>query len=663
MSRFGRSPKWPLLVALALATASSGAPSAAQTTSCPSVVTTWVDEMSRAQRIAVAPADCHPGFVRVRLRPANASPLDIEIDANGRPGFRRVGPWSISPIVNVPDFRMLPQGQRDGFEAVVAWIETNRARVHLSAPSAPRIVPSRFQCRIETCWTGPWIALLALVFGMFTMIRARPKHALGVAALASLFIASLALRTVFGPWGPLHVNGQGAFWVSAAFSRLGWLGAYGPGYAEIFGPIARAFPRNPDYAIFATNAVLSALVPPMLAVLARSLGVDRRSAVLAAVVAVLDPVAIRTAATEGYFTPILVLVIASALSIVVAHRAASARDWVTFVSAALAAGLFAAQAVRTHPIAYPPVALLPLTVFAAHSTQQTVRRAAVSFVVATGVLLAVIVVSSGGWILAAMSQLQSGGDVVHLPRGSLSGHFVATRIALPLVVFVALGAWLRPRRLVIPALVCIVALALTRRIYGQSQIWQSSFERVYVWLPFVAYAGAIPSSVAERWQRWVWVLFGAVAAAMFVLGARRFGDRTTQQREYAWLRSEFGRLPDGCTVAYVGRAAPRVLYVPEYRLPGYRAGRSSVATISSSEDLLALRTPGRCIYYLHASTCTSTQGRPLCAEIESHDVPSPVAETAVPAVPDFDALPYDRALVRLHLHRLPLTLAPAPEVP
>src|SRR5205807_6745046 len=77
----------------------------------------------------------------------------------------------------------------------------------------------------------------------------------------------------------------------------------------------------PDRALYATNALLSALVAPLAYVLARFAGIDARRARLPAVLLAAEPVSIRIAASESYFPGIVALCLAGAVCLLAAADA------------------------------------------------------------------------------------------------------------------------------------------------------------------------------------------------------------------------------------------------------------------------------------------------------------------------------------------------------
>src|SRR5262249_38558783 len=152
-------------------------------------------------------------------------------------------------------------------------------------------VPS-LRTDVGAAWTMPAsVALLLLALrGRRSQPRTRLLPVFVVTAIA------LVLRLALGTWGPLHVNGHGPRFGAGAARELPDIAAYGPGYGEIFAPIAALVPSSPDWAIFACNALLSALLPALALAIGGMTGVPASAALLAAVLLAIDPIAIRMGA-------------------------------------------------------------------------------------------------------------------------------------------------------------------------------------------------------------------------------------------------------------------------------------------------------------------------------------------------------------------------------
>jgi hypothetical protein len=622
-----------LLVALlpSLAAAETRSP-------CPEEVRRWVSAAAQDLGFELEPRECHGPLLRVRVHPPDAPLLDVEVAEPPGPAFRRAGRLRVSPIVEVADYDLLPAGQRRDFEALVGWLSEHESRVaFVSSPSdgSPGRV-SLFGLR----HLGPWLVVAALVL---CWIGHRRRHLPSSEALlvCCVFGVALALRLTFGIWGPHHINGQGPLWIRGALDAPDALSAYGPGYHEVFSWVAALGGDAPDLVLFAINAVLSSLVSVVLYVLARDLDLDPMRAVLAASLWAVDPITVRFAASEGYFTVIVFLTLCASTCLVTSTERLH-RDGVSLrsIALALAGGLLTAQVARIHPVAWVPIALAPLLVLATreHGIHASRRmEAAVIAVLVTGVII---------WLVS--------GDWVRVVAHGTPSHFAGSPIdravsAIPWTAVPCLAAtgalivWISRRRwLTAVVLASVIALIATHDVYSQHELWQASYHRLFAPAILLGVAGLIP----RRMLGWR-VLVPTVVVSTLSCAAIHWpaiAERTTEQREYAFLRERIADLAPGCRVAHVARAGLRVVEVPSH-LP--------VIRIETPGDLDAALGAGTCLYYLHTSICSSAEGREPCDAVESALVdPTKVAHARFPAVPSYTELPYDRPVVEVVIWRL-----------
>src|SRR5262245_14155766 len=85
-----------LFALVAIAPRARAAPCAAETTA-------WIEAAARAIERPISAVQCYPGLARIRLAPAGAPPLDVEIAEPPGPAFRRAGRLRVSPIVEIAD--------------------------------------------------------------------------------------------------------------------------------------------------------------------------------------------------------------------------------------------------------------------------------------------------------------------------------------------------------------------------------------------------------------------------------------------------------------------------------------------------------------------------------------------------------------------------------
>ena len=585
------------------------------------------------------PIHCTAFLARLRLSPRGSAPIDVEIAEPPGTAFRRAGRLRVSPIVDVPDFGLLPEPQRRGFGALVAWLEAHESEVAFGARRSPRPARNAYPFLLASLL----LAGIALVRGSYV---ARTELYWG----GGVFAAALLLRVLLGVWGPFHVNGQGPLWVGFAVS--GHVPpSYGPGFAELFQLATRMWPSAPDRAIFTLNVALSAVAPALLYALARSTGLERARALLATGLLALDPVSIRIAATESYFPALIALWLGAGVSLAIGTQAAEssrlrhAALW--FVTAAC----LAAAALRTHPVVWPAVALLPLAclVVPAPVHYPWCRRTLLAGLAAV-VIAAVFAASAIRWLPAYVHELLNRTDVQDVSRVSGSptalGHLASGWLPFALLVptvflaFVIVRA-MRPRRLLVLGVPALGALLLARSVYNQSVDWQWAFDRLYLAPILLAMVAMLPERATRHSAYQLAVAVGAVV--LVALSVRYSRHRTTDQIEYRWVRGALQQKPAQCTVLYVGRADRRVISLPLYVGGNPRLALNSgleVRTDAEIEQVRELSEP--CLWYIRTSLCSSREGRDRCARVEQALQLRRLDGRVFPAVPSYDSLPYDR---------------------
>jgi hypothetical protein len=467
--------------------------------------------------------------------------------------------------------------------------------------------------------------------------RSRPLTGLWPAfAVAAV---ALVLRLALGPWGPLHVNGHGARFVAGAVRDPGDIAAYGPGYREIFAPIAALAPSSPDWAIFACNAVFSALLPPLAFAIGRMTGLAASTAFVAALLLAVDPIAIRMGATEAYFAAIAVLSTAGSAALLAALREMEAGGRGRAALLLVAAGLLLSQAARIHPCAWVVMATVPFVLLAGDvgSWRRRLLMALAAAAVSGGVLL----FTSATALLDVLGNIRTG-TVYRPPSPPL----------WPLVwVALAAGVYavLTPRRwLALPAGISVVAMLLTSHAFRATWIWAHAYYRLYLTLPVIAALACVPPG----WLRRGWL--AAPVATMLVLAWIRFGwpvvaARTTDHLEYRWVREQLQRLPPECRVVHVAFAGKRVLMLPTYVPPARPAVAMDLRRPGTIEAALS---PAACLYYVHSSLCSTAEGRPDCEAIEGRLTLVPIARASFPPAREFETFVHDSDTVETMIARV-----------
>lgn len=611
---------------------------------CPPETGRWIAAAAKQSSAQARPLACGGRRIRLRLVPPSCRPIDVEISTDNAGAFARVGDLGVSPIVEIPDYSMLPLCQRDAFEGFLNGLAENEEQATFAAARSPRLD------RLDDL--GPLLLLLALVLVVLGWPIDRADAATHTRRSAFLlFAVGLVLRGLFGLWAPLHVNGQGPLWVRGAERSL-LLDGYGPGYPELFGIILS--PTSPDVSIFMFNAVLSAFIPTAVYLLALDLGMSKPKALGAAILLLVEPVLLRTSATEGYFTPIIALTSASALLLARALKPNDAKNWKRLALLG-AAVVLSAQAARIHPVAYVPVALTPLVLlgYAIVGETGSLRRAVVGAFVATSACGALNLLLNGGIFHRFWESLGESGPAFELLRHkSLSSHLPETLISLGVVVLCC--SITKRRALLLAAWLPIVAMMWTRDAYGQSLLWQSCYDRLYVVLPTLALASLLPFGASATLNSWKSRMISiglaslpALVLSLVVLTTHRSSLTlpTTEQLEYEVLRGWLAPLSGDCRVAYLERSGKRLVDIPDY------ASQARGIRLGSPEDFEALLSSPGCLYFLHSSICTSIEGRPLCDAIEASTPMTELKIHRLPARPSARHLPYDRDHVAIKLLR------------
>lgn len=486
--------------------------------------------------------------------------------------------------------------------------------------------------------SGPWLLLVAL-FAVGFVVRRAPRPPRGDVWLAAvLFAGAAAARFAFGFWGPLHINGQGPLWIRGALDPEA-LAGYGPGYYELFGWVA-LLSAPPDSAIFAVNALLSALSPALLYVTARVSGVSRPGALMAAGIMAADAVMARSAATEGYFSSLIALVLGVQAVLALAVQAHVRGDPIARKLAFVAAGLLAATAARIHPMSYVPLAICPLVVLGAAAPNDWPARLKLAAAAAIAIAGAVVLTSASTIATTLRSSPMAGQAISGLaPSASL---LLLALIAVVLLVH----RWVTPPWLPLVGVASLVALLGTQNAFQQSPFWNLCYQRVFFAGMLLGAAPFVPRRLPLA------AAFGVavVAATILLMQASPHLQPTTEQLEYRFLRDALAEAPPGCTLAAVSRVENRIWEIPSYLVPAPGSGIATQRTVHSPSDLAAAAPEG-CLFYVRSSLCSSTAARPLCDAVERETPLQRVAIRSFPARPSYVGHPYDRSDVEVVVFR------------
>ncbi|AKT43616.1 hypothetical protein [Chondromyces crocatus] len=597
-------------------------PAHADAPSCAASVHGWIARAGTEIGTPATAVACHGERVRLRLTPEGAPPLDIDLAPHAARAFRTVGPWGLSPLLEVSDFKTVPEPQQRAFDALCTWIAQHPDDLSTGAQATPAVLRTTLPPASARPWRAPW-ALLAALLALLALAasphltapplaspRLSPARPAPTRPLLALFALALTFRLALGLWGPLHVNGQGGLWILAATLDPTELEHYGPGYAELFSLIP-AFGLAGDRALFALNATLGALAPPLLALLGLRLGLTRPRALLAGALLAIDPISTLIGATESYFPPILTGTLLGAWAwLSTAHALERHRHREAFLRALVGAGT-AITLVRLHPGAWLPAALSMLWLLPGLSFQRPVRRLALAAALATTVAL-LIALTSGRLLLATLEAIRAG----ELARVNLHPATLVRALPAPAwLLLPLLPLLLRPRALAPFVVLYGAADLLLRPIYTQSDLWQRSFDRVYLW-PLVLGLFALRPLPVRTLRAWALpALLATALAAACTLHLR--SDPTTDAQEYHWTRDVLARTPPDCRVLYIGFAGRRNAFLPTFAAPNRAPGaaiRLDTRRPQSLRDILG--EPLGCVRYVRVAMCGSTEAAPGCTAIE-----------------------------------------------
>jgi hypothetical protein len=459
--------------------------------------------------------------------------------------------------------------------------------------------------------------------------------------------AGLAGRLVLGIWGPLHINGQGPLWISAAFSHPEALHAYGPGYPEIFHAVTLLAPTAPDLALFAFNALLGACIPLAGYGLAKAMQLGGHRPLLIGALFALEPVALRTGATEGYFSVITLLATGTALAIFGSMNRIEQQRWTAAALFGLAALLLAGQAVRIHPAAWLLIALAPLAASCAPWPYGWKRRALSTFGWLAVVGLACVVLGGATMADTLTAMLDGSTNTIYSLTQLRPGP--SAMAFLTVLALLAALPWTRPRAPLV--LTCLVLLAwnATRSIYEQNPLWQASYDRMF-WPFFIP--GLTVLLARGSWKRSItWTVAAAACVLLLLVSFGALTVPTTEQLEYRFWRQHFATIPGQCRIVVPRQVRTGVPGVPHFVAANSPRVQEPTPTVATGADLPRELDRYPCLYFVHVSGCSSPLQAPICSQIEQSPLMHEVTRTALPAR-HTSSVPYITDPVDIVLYRV-----------
>ena len=627
------------------------APTFAFADTCEQATQGWLDRCHQRSGLSMRVVGCPPGRVLLHVELAPATSLDLEISRSARAPFRRVNSYGLSPVGEFADWSKEPEARRAALDQVAACLERDPA-LALDAAEGPTD-----EGAAGHRMSAPWLLLGALVVLLASFLRRhRASRAFamrgwglagwarnawqgvglpGLVAMLAGTSAVLAIRALAVPARFFHQNGQGPFWIEIALRDAGTC-RYGPGYAELFGWVAR-WGNPPDVAIFAAMATGSALIPWFGWRITRTAGAPVCAAWVVAGLLAVHPLAIRLAQSESYLGVQLILLFAAAAVLAGMKREATVRS-LSFILPTAAAGLLLAQAVRIHPTSWVPAATIPLVLICRRGS----LRSRLLELTAAGLGIGAIVLAASG---SAVSNVLSGSLGQQWQPSSLLAFPALSALGLS-AVLASLGLVLgsRNRMLAIESLTVgwvLVFIAAATDLLGNNFGWIADAYRIQFAPPMLVACVGLTCSVAVRWQHRKAI---AASATIGVLGVTLIGIRyeaqtviPTDTRELRWAMQWRTRLPAGANVDYLARAEKHTIGLPVYDTSLIQA------TGRTAEGLVILpKTAGSLVFYYRSSLCSTPEGAPSCRQFERSLDLEPLETRVLPSQSSLPWLPpYD----------------------
>jgi hypothetical protein len=571
------------LVLLSTASAAAQAP-----LECDAATVSWARNASRQTDLHLEPVRCARTIIVLRLTTA---PLvaEVEIRRSASGGFRRAGPYAVSPILEVSDYRELPAPFREAFETLVRYVSDDAQSLDaLSMPTyvvnpVPRAPPVRAV-----------LAIVLIVLG-FRYGRARPETF--TRRDTRLFVicglAALAARLFLSPWETFR-GGQGPLWIAALHGYTKIVDR--PGYAELYGFIAHGAGTEVETAVFAMNAVLSTIAAVLVALVVRRLGASPVSTFAAAAFIALDPVSIRMAATESHFVPIAFTAAAGALlGLFASERLDHGRRWHA-LSLMVGAALLVDQTARIHPAAWAALVPIPLVMLA---TPRPLRTRITRLVLYAAILLGLVAPSFPTLARMIPEALEATNDMI--PTGGLQ------LFGALLIAFVATPR--ERRRVLLYAAPAVALIAWSAMAYDPLPDVRSGFLRTGA----LAAILVVVFVVLERLRTSPARVPVAVAIILFntAWSWSAATELDTSALENRVVRRILGDMPADCEFVHAGDEPMLPLY------HGRRVGEGARGrSLGSERGALAASGTRDCTYYYRGSFCSTETGVEVCPRVE-----------------------------------------------
>jgi len=611
-----------LLACVAAALAWLAPSTAAAQGACEAAMAEWISGCEGRESVDLSLRACPAGLVVLTAHFDEEATQDYEISRDG-----------VAPVGSFPDWSTAPAPVRDTLAALERCVDADDA---LPVPGVGRR-PLRL----------PWLLLVGLALIVVLERRTTARSPVTYAATHGqlitaglLCLSSWSVRALFAPWTFFHQNGQGPYWVEAAVSDIGGVSRYGPGYAELFAPVTRLAPDNPDLAIFVVMSLAVAALPLFAFLIVHRLAGNAGVGLFVAFAFAVDPMLARLAQSESYFAVHLVLYFGAA--VVLAGIARDSMRSVRFWLGAVAAGLLVAQAVRVHPLGWAAATTLPaLVLLGTGCLRWRLGRA----LVAAAVLLAVVIGASG----AALVEVATGPfGQQWLPQAGFQPEAPPWGWLLLAIggLLLAIVAKRRGDVLVATGLFALTVMtAMRANLLHHASPWLDAavmwqFAPVYVGVFAAIASGTLKS---PGWNSHAFGLL-LLVPALFVtsLGDVALPTDARELRQSIEWRDE---VPEHALITWVGRADERILMLPLYSSADVEP---FPLTVGSPR---ALPRTHEALYY-RSSLCSTESAASACAALEATFDLEPLHEASLPAVGSLPWFPYETDSVDVGLYRI-----------
>ncbi len=598
----------------------------------------------------VTPYACPPGRIIVRASFSGLAHLDIELQPGAQHAFRTIRGIGISPVGEFSRWSEAPAPYQQVVDELTACIDTH---AELLAPSAsvapsPTAAPGDAAvARTLPAYPIPWLALTGLLMGSACLALRRPKHPnIRQALLTGLtVIGGLVATWIMRTWATtpmyLHQNGQGPLWVEAALDDPLGLFRYGPGYGQLFAPLVRRLPSDPDTALLTGMALASLTIPVAAYTLARRVGASKLLAFVCAIWMACAPVPMRLAASESYFAIGLILIaLAAALLSRGTHgtHLRSPRLWFHSITAGVIVSLVA----RIHPLLWIPAATITLGAW----LQRGRARDRFKLSLVSALIIATVVVATSGKYMLAVLEGSLGQQWMPSTGGGLELVIPPPAFWLVALVLIALG-WRRRtirRSLELAVLGSLTGVvAWTTNLVSANQPWIAD---AFLWLFAPAWISLIVAALRDVRPRFA-AGIGTLGVAIWCLvRIPKILVPTTDGLELNEARSWRAQLPPGSELIWLARAGERTLQLPLYtHFPVRRRPWTA-------SDPVPKCSPSAETYFYASSLCSTPEGRDACSAFQERHTLEQVASWELPAVASLPWLPLAQEPIPAALYRV-----------